>query len=314
MLLDLHGVLMRGLGREDSDFKPHHEGAWRDGRAVIPDALGRIVHEGSPPGEVGQRMEGFFHWNASREARLEEFPPPVLAGVGHYAITEIHPFANGNGRTARLLASAILLRHGYLPGRLFCFDRYYARDKSTYLAALRSVRERTFNMETWLDYFLEGLAEEYERVQAEVEQLNLIGLSSTAPVQLKQSQQRGLGTLAGQGVREFTRADYEAASQLKRSAALADLDDLVKKRILRRLRRGSNTAYAFARGGDDRRGRPRRWTPARIQAELEAFSEGRTSWPAVAEFKAANQMALYLAVTRYGGAEYWADRLGLSRR
>src|SRR3954453_10108446 len=35
-LLELHAVTTRGLGREESEhFKPHHEGAWRDGRAVV---------------------------------------------------------------------------------------------------------------------------------------------------------------------------------------------------------------------------------------------------------------------------------------
>ncbi|MGD0452153.1 MAG: Fic family protein [Solirubrobacteraceae bacterium] len=313
LLLELHGVLMRGLGREDSDFKPRHEGAWRDGRAVVLDELKRVVHEGCPPSEIAARMTGFCEWIARREQRLEEFPPPVLAAVAHYALTEIHPFANGNGRTARLLSSAVLLHHGYLPGRLFCFDRYYARDKTAYLAALRSVRERTFNMGLWLDYFLEGLAEEYERVQAEVEELNQLGLSSSTPVQLKASQQIGVSALAVQGVREFTRSDYEKAAGVRRTAALQDLDDLAEKRIVRRLRSGPGTRYAFARGSDDRRGRPRRWTPERIQDELEVFCAGRSVWPSVAEFKTAGRTALYLAVTRYGGVAHWAERVGLSR-
>ncbi len=313
LMLELHGVLMNGLGREDSDFKPHHEGAWRDGRAVVLDELGRIVHEGSPAREVAARMAGFCRWFAEREERLEEFPPPVLAAVAHYAITETHPFANGNGRTARLLSSAVLLRHGYLPGRLFCFDRYYARDKIAYLAALRSVREQTFNMGHWLEYFLEGLGEEYERVQAEVEQLNQLGLSSSAPVQLKASQQRGVSALAVQGVREFTRVEYQNAAGVRRTVAIGDLADLVKKRIVRPLRRGSRTAYAFARDSDDRRGRPRSWTAERIQTELEAFCAGHSQWPSVAEFRAAGQTALYLAVNRYGGVDYWAERVDRPR-
>jgi hypothetical protein len=169
-------------------------------------------------------------------------------------------------------------------------------------------------MGLWLEYFLEGLAEEYERVQAEVEQLNRLGLGSSAPVQLKASQQRGIGALAVQGVREFTRGDYEKAAGIQRTATLGDLDDLVKKRIVRRLRRGSGTAYAFARGTDDRRGRPRSWTPERIQTELEDFCAGRGKWPSVAEFRQAGRTALYLAVNRYGGVDYWAERIGRPRR
>ncbi|HTQ69628.1 MAG TPA: Fic family protein [Solirubrobacteraceae bacterium] len=314
MLLELHGILMRGLGREDSDFKPRHEGAWRDGRAVIPDGVGGIAHEGAPPTEVPARMAGFCEWIASHEERLDEFPPTVLAGVAHYAITDIHPFANGNGRMARLLSSAVLLRHGYSPGQLFCFDGYYARDKTAYIGALRSVQERTLNMGWWLEYYLEGLAQEYERVQAEVDELSRLGLSGADPTQLKASQQRGLSALAVQGVREFSRRDYQTVANVRRAAAGHDLDDLVSKRIVRRKGRGPQTRYALVRASDERRGRPRRWSPDRIQTELEAFCIGRDEWPSVAAFKAAGRTDLYLAVTRYGGVEHWAEQMKLLRR
>lgn len=313
-LLDLHGAVIKGLGRPDGNFKPHHEGAWRDGRALIPDNLGHIVHKGSPPEQVPGRMAGLCDWIIDRERRLDEYPPPVIAGVAHYAITDIHPFANGNGRTARLTASAILLKHGYLPGRLFSFEGYYARDRDAYLAALRSVRARTYNMEDWLAYYLEGLAEEYERVAAEVEQLTRLGLGQGSPLQLSASQQRALSALAVRGQAEFTRADFEQAAEISRSTAGRDLDVLMQAKVVRRVRgtRGAASRYTFAQGRA-REGRPRVWTPERIEEGLRLFTAGREDWPKVREFDAAGQRALYLAVTRNGGVNHWAQRLGLRR-
>jgi Fic family protein len=313
-LLDLQGAVMRGLGRPDANFKPHHEGAWRDGRAVIPNKLGDILHEGPPPEEVPGRILGLCEWIADKETRLEEFPPPVIAGVTHYAITDIHPFANGNGRTARLAASAVLLNHGYLPWRLFSFEAYYARDREAYLGALRSVREQTYNMQSWLNYYLEGLAEEYERVAAEVEQLNRIGLGRGSQVQLAGSQQRALSALAVKGAEEFTRADFERAAGISRSAAGRDLGALLEARLIRRVRGtgGSSSRYTFA-DRPERTGRPREWTHERIEEELRKFTQGRSDWPKVREFDAAGRRALYLAVTRNGGAEHWARYLGLDR-
>ena len=58
-----------------------------------------------------------------------EWPPPVVAGLLHYNIAEVHPFADGNGRTARLLTSALLLKAGYAPHRLFNFEAHYGKDK-----------------------------------------------------------------------------------------------------------------------------------------------------------------------------------------
>ena len=112
-----------------------------------------------------------------------------------------------------------------------------------------------------------------------------------------------LSALAVQGVREFTRADYQHAAGVSQSTAIADLDDLVTKRIVRRLRRGATTSYAFARARSDRRGRPRDWTPERIESELAQLCQGRTQWPTIRDFDTAGNGALYLAVGHYGGVD-----------
>ncbi len=193
-VLTLHKKTTEGLGSESEHFKPRHEGAWRDGIARVVDrATGKVMHEGPPPGEVPDRMAGLCTWVAEREDRLVTFPPPVIAGVAHYALTDIHPFADGNGRVARLLSAAILMRLGFISRRLFSFERYYAENRNAYYAALRSVRAETLNMNTWLEYFLGGLAGEYERVAARIAEMQAFGLGSNARIEL----QRESGARAG---------------------------------------------------------------------------------------------------------------------
>ena len=314
LLLDLHGVLMKGLGHASSHFKPHHEGRWRDGVAVVADPIsGVIMHEGAPRDEVPGRIAGLCEWARTRRDRRDEYPPPVVAGVVHYAITDIHPFADGNGRTARLAAAAVLQDNGYLPGRLFSFERYYAQEREAYLGALRSVRRNTYSMEQWLGYFLEGVAQEYERVVDEIDSLSKIGLTKHSTVQLRRSQQIGLSSLQARRMSSFSRSEYELAAGIGPTQAKEDIADLREKRIIRPLTgtRGPSTRYAFA--GVDARGRPRKWTSERIEQELRDFCGTRATWPSVKEFKAADRWALYLAVTRHGGVQRWADLLGLAR-
>lgn len=50
-------------------------------------------------------------------------PEPSAAFDGHYRLTAIHPFADGNGRTARLLMNLMLLRAGYPPVAVRPADR-----------------------------------------------------------------------------------------------------------------------------------------------------------------------------------------------
>lgn len=312
-ILTLHKRATEGLGAEESaHFKPHHEGAWRDGIAQVVDrATGKVMHEGPPPEEVSDRMAGFCTWIAEREARPVAFPPPVIAGVAHYALTDIRPFADGNGRVARLLSAAILMRLGFISRRLFSFERHYAENRDAYYAALRSVRAKTFNMNTWLEYFLGGLAEEYERVAKRIAELQSLGLGSGARIELNASQERGLLQLNLNSLVEFRRADYERLAEVGRSTAGRDLRNLEEKRLIVRRGKGAAARYRLrASLGGERRGRKRTWTDERIESELRKLWEDRETWPSVEEFRRADRLALYEAVRRHGGSRVWAKRLG----
>lgn len=318
LLKELHATTTAGLGREeDPHFKPRHEGEWRDGVAIVHDYLtGKTMHEGPPPAEVPARMAAFFDW---LERKLDGGREPiyVLAGVAHYAITDIHPFADGNGRVARLFQVALLMRAGVLPGRMFSFERYYAEDRSAYYAALRSVRERTLNMETWLRYFLAGLAVEYERVAGTVLDLDSLAGIGGEPLQLSAGQQRALAALRIEGRHEFSRRDYELAGRVGRATAGKDLRALIRHGILAPRGRGSASRYAFtgpgrsSSAGRDGRGRRAKWTEARIERELRDFVEGRANWPSPKDFAAAGRGDLYAAASRNGGIGRWRRLVGL---
>jgi Fic family protein len=317
----IHYETTKGLGSDGSHFKPHHEGEWRDGEAGVFDPLmGMLVHSGVPQAEVRPRMLALIDWLNAKLANPVEWPAPVLAGVLHFNIVEVHPFADGNGRGARLLTTSLLMKAGYAPRRLFNFDAHYGKNKDAYLGALRSVREQTWNQETWMRYFLDGLANEYERVAAEVDRLSAIGRTATGQtIQLSDSQQRGLTDLKLRNVVEFNRREYEQASGVRRAAATADLNVLANAGVLNRVGDGPSRRYRFpgataanpwaGRGG----GRPRAWTEELIEAELRELTGDHEDFPTIAEFEAAGQMKLYHAIGRNGGAKEWARRLGLRR-
>ena len=315
LLLRLHGLTTRGLGREhDPHLKPHHEGAWRDGLARVVDRVtGQVMYEGPPAEEVEPRMLSMFEWLARKREAGD--PPFVLAAVVHYGITDVHPFADGNGRVARLFQAAVLMEAGVLPGGMFSFERYYAEDRSAYYDALRSVRRNTLNMEEWLRYCLRGLAEEYERVAATVGELTALLPGGGGPPRLSEGQQRALTTLRVEGRREFTRGEYERAAAVGRSGAVRDLRRLVEYGLLDVRGSGRGTRYQLvgAQGSREgsRLGRPVRWTDVRIERELRTFLDGRTSWPSPAEFDAAGLRGLYSAASRAGGIGRWRRIVGL---
>jgi Fic family protein len=308
----IHGVLTAGLGREDDPhFKPHHEGEWRDGEAIVVDRLTNTeMHRGPAPEEVPERTQDMCDWLEQRRDRGEEYPPPVLAAVAHYGMTDIHPFADGNGRMARLFSVIVLGREGYLDRRLFSIERYYAQDKTAYYEALRSVRRNTLNMEAWIDYFLDGLATEYERIAAKIAILDKVSRQASTVTELNARQEKVLTDLVVNDRRRLSRDEYETLAGVRGTAAKSDLADLQRAGVLIRRGKGPSTHYVFARHAAAA-GAAARWTDATIETELRAFCDGRSTWPSPDEFKAAGHSALYYAASRRRGIRYWRGLLGL---
>lgn len=69
-------------------------------------------------------MADWENWLKDSEKKIH---PVELAALAHHRLTEIHPFIDGNGRTARLVMNLILFRHGYPPAIILRVNRkqYY---------------------------------------------------------------------------------------------------------------------------------------------------------------------------------------------
>lgn len=110
------------------------------------------------------------------ESEKEEVSPVVVAGVVHQEIAAIHPFVDGNGRTARAMATLILYKRGYDFRRLFALEDYYNEDRPSYYEAInagKSYEERNDDFTPWLEYFVSGFKKEIDDVKNKV-----LGLSS----------------------------------------------------------------------------------------------------------------------------------------
>ena len=66
----------------------------------------------------------------------KELPCPLRAALVHYQFATIHPYFDGNGRTARLLTSFLLHLGGYGLKGLYTLEEYYANNLSAYYQAI----------------------------------------------------------------------------------------------------------------------------------------------------------------------------------
>jgi Fic family protein len=116
---------------------------------------GEVVY--TPP--VGQELliRKLDNW-AEFMHRSTEFDPLVRMAVQHYQFEAIHPFADGNGRTGRILNILFLVQLGLLDSPILYLSRYIIQNKAAYYRLLHKV---TMDQDwaAWIMYVLDGVEE-----------------------------------------------------------------------------------------------------------------------------------------------------------
>ena len=155
---------------------------YREGQNVIRDSsTGGIVYMPPEAKDVPGLMGALVRWIEEEK----ELPLPLIAGIAHYQFATIHPYYDGNGRTARLLATFILHKGGYGLKGIYSLEEYYAKNLQGYYDALSIGPSHNYylgraaaDITKWVEYFCEGMAESFEKVvERAKEAANLVGTS-----------------------------------------------------------------------------------------------------------------------------------------
>lgn len=127
--------------------------------------------------DVPVLMEDLVAWINARQTR--DTAPPILAGIAMWQFLTIHPYMDGNGRTARMIATYLLRRGGYSLKGLFVLENFYDRNLKEYYRALQLGLSHNYyfgrnsaDLTPWLEYFLNGIAEVFAEAAEIVKRKN----------------------------------------------------------------------------------------------------------------------------------------------
>ena len=148
---------------------------YRDGQNVIRDsASGAIVYLPPEAKDVLPLMAALVEW--VHQAEKDGLPAPLIAALVHYQFVTIHPYYDGNGRTARLLATFILHRMGYGLNGFFSLEEHHARDLGAYYNALTVHPHHNYyegraeaDLTVWVEYFIRMLADVFTAAKEEAQ-------------------------------------------------------------------------------------------------------------------------------------------------
>lgn len=160
---ELHALVMSG-GKKQIKPTPY-----RDAQNVIRDGRTHaIVYLPPEAKDVEPLMADLVQWLMDTESQL---PCPLRASIAHYQFVTIHPYYDGNGRTARLLTTLILHKCGYDLRGFYSLEDYYAKDLATYYQALTVGPSHNYyegrakaDITAWIEYFCQGMVTSFESV------------------------------------------------------------------------------------------------------------------------------------------------------
>jgi Fic family protein len=169
----IHGLVMTGHNKPTP---------YRDGQNVIRDSRsGAIVYMPPEAKDVPALIRQLITW-IKRQRTHGELPVPLVAAIAHYQFATIHPYYDGNGRTARLLTTLILHKGGYGLKGIYSLEEYYAKHLSKYYAALNIGPSHNYylgraeaDITGFLAYFCDGMAEAFSAVRAQAAQAQTRG-------------------------------------------------------------------------------------------------------------------------------------------
>lgn len=118
-LLNIHQLVLRKI--DDT-----HAGIWRKIAVKISGSDAQLPD----PIKVPELMETFFTWLHTVQGN-----PVIISADAHLKLVLIHPFVDGNGRTARLFMNILLMQAGYPPAIIS------PKDRSTYINAIEQAQQ-----------------------------------------------------------------------------------------------------------------------------------------------------------------------------
>ena len=210
--------------------------------------VGNLEHGGVyiPPKiaeDIKWLMKEFCAWINSDE--VIKLGPQIRAALAHYHLGLIHPFGNGNGRTARLIEALILLSAGikYVPLML---SNFYYRNIDEYFLVFSQSRNKENDVTPFLKFMLRGMIESLMEIRDKIIsfiRISTIEMYVRGLMDKKKISQRQLDLLLSQlripnhfGIEDLFDSRHPLNSfyrKVSKKTALRDLYKLVQMNLIK---------------------------------------------------------------------------------
>ena len=172
---------------------------------------------------------------------IGKIDPILLAGLFHKQHVIIHPFMDGNGRTTRLITTALLGSNGLNLFEIFSLENYYNQNVNKYFDYVGAMGDyyeakQEINFTSWLEYFSDGILDELKRAQKTL-------LQFSKHLRLEKHHQDILNYIKEHG--SISQREYATISNRSLAARKNDFQKLLNLDLIRSEGKGKATYYTI---------------------------------------------------------------------
>lgn len=236
-ILKLHKTVIRDLVDKSK------VGVFRPGPIYIANQE-KIIYSGPDSKQVRGLVEELLSWlNTSQDIH-----PVMRAGLLHYQFVTIHPFSDGNGRSARLLTLLHLYQSGWDFRKSLALDEFYNSDRLRYYHTLQTgntyQNRQSADLTDWITYFVRGFWESTLKLKEQVLSLQ-VGGDDIVSRHLNSEELKIIDFVLTMG--QITSSDVVDILNIPKRTAQSKLNKLESYLILEKIDSGPSTYYALAK-------------------------------------------------------------------
>lgn len=216
------------------------EDGYRTGQVFINNAEGPVYipPEASAVPAMMAKLIDFIH--------TSELHPVLKACIAHFYLVYVHPFGDGNGRTARALSLMMLLQSGYGFFRYFSISDIVAKERGKYYRSMKNVEDSDGDMTYFIDCYSGMLAGTVRHMEEHLVKHVLAGQKMKqlkAEGKLNDRQNKGIGWLLESGRNRITVEEWKKKYKTAVETARQDLLVLCEQGLMVRSMEGRKAVF-----------------------------------------------------------------------
>ncbi|MFA5811344.1 MAG: Fic family protein [bacterium] len=213
-------------------------GRYREAQnAIFDSATSRVIYMPPETTDIPTLMDQFLNILSGSGWEHEL----IRSAVAHFGLVTIHPFMDGNGRTARALSTLLLMQSGFQFVRYMAWDEYFYLHRNQYYNLLHAAqgdnyyeRNGRWDIQAWVEFFILGIEQTIGNF------LEQIG-ATQQPAVLNVRQEKALRFMKRKG--RITNREYRELNKVSNFTALSDLQSMEEQGLAERIGKGRAVQY-----------------------------------------------------------------------